>query len=298
LIAPLRAGAYALRRPIGAAVRRPLAAAAIVLAVAAAIVAVGSLRLVTNNLAAALTRAPVAPQLVVYLEPSVNPERIAAIGEAIAAVPATLAVRRVSAAEARAELELALGEDATALDELAPELLPASLEVSLRGGVRDVAAAHPFIGRLESLDGVEAVEVLGDWSERTAALVDGLAAVAEILLFLFAGAAAFVVAALMRLAAAPDPREAALLERLGAGLASTVGARATAGAIQGAAGGALACLILFSLYLAAAPAAAALLSGTIGGGSLAFLPAVELAALAGGGAAIGAIGAALAAPRR
>lgn len=293
----LRAGAYAVRRGVSQAAGDPLAGLGVAMAVAAAALSVGVLRLAAHNLERATQRANLAPQLVIYLDPEVTAGRSHAIESAVDAVPAVESVKAVSGAEAMASLTLALGEDAGLVAGLEPDLLPPSLEVRFRDGVRGVAAIDPFVDRLEALAGVDDVEVLGGWTERADALLDGLRAVGGWLTLLFAAAAAFVVAALMRLGARPDPVRRELLERLGAGAGFAAAPAVVAAGLRGAAGGLLACLVLYALFVAAEPSVSAIFAGSLGAAPLVFLPGLELGALVAGGAAVGALGAGLAAPR-
>ena len=52
--------------------------------------------------------------------------------------------------------------------------MPYSLELTLHGGVRDVASIHPFVDKLTKHPAVDDVAVLGDWTERANSLLSGL----------------------------------------------------------------------------------------------------------------------------
>lgn len=295
---PLRAGAYTVRRGLSQLRDRPLASAAICVAVGAAVLAVGVVRLATHNLEQTIAAAELSPQLVVYLEHGVGADDAAEIAAALEAVPAIESVAQVSGRQALTELALTLGEDADLIAGLEDDFLPFSLELTLRGGVRDVAAIHPFVDRLSRHPAVDDVAVLGDWTERANSLLAGLAAAGQLLLLFFAGFAAFVVAALMRLAAAPDPVEAELLHRLGASPGFGWMPKVVAGAVRGGLGAVLACVALWAVFAAASPTVSTALAGTLGpphGSALSFVPLAELAALIAGGAAVGGLGASLAA---
>lgn len=292
---PLRAGVFAVRRGLAQLRARPLAGVAICAAVGAAVLAAGVVRLATHNLEQTIAGVELSPQLVVYLEPHVGADDAAEIAAALEAVPAIDSVAQVSGRQALAELALTLGEDAELIAGLEDDFLPYSLELTLRGGVRDVASIHPFVDRLSRHPAVDDVAVLGDWTERANSLLSGLAAAGQLLLLLFAGFAAFVVAALMRLAATPDPAEVELLHRLGASPGFGWAPGVVAGAIRGGLGAALACVALWCVFVAAGPSVSATLAGTLGVDAVSFLPGVELAALIAGGAAVGGVGASLAA---
>lgn len=293
----LRAAVDALRRGVREAGRRPVLALAIALAVAAGALSVGVLRLAAHNLERAAAGADLAPQLVIYLDAELDAERVRALEGAVAAVPAVESVQRVSAEEALASLTLSLGEDAGLIDGVEPELLSDSLEVRFRGGVRGVAEVHPFVDRLEGLAGVADVEVLGGWTERAGAMLGGLETLGRWLTLLFAASAVFVVAVLMRLAAARDPAELELLDRLGASRRFVAAPSMVAAGLRGAAGGLLACLVLYGLFAAASGPLSSLLAGGAGAARIVFLPGLDVVALVGGSAAVGALGAGLAAPR-
>jgi cell division transport system permease protein len=263
--------------------------------VAAAVLAAGVVRLATYNLERTIAAVELSPQLVVYLEHGVGAERAVEIAAALEAVPAVDRVAVVSGRQALTELALTLGEDADLIDGLEDDFLPFSLELALRGGVRDVATIHPFIDRIDNLPEVADVDVLGDWTERANSLLGGLASAGRLLLLLFAGCAAFVVAALMRIAATPDPSEVELLHRLGASPSFGWAPGVVAGIVRGAIGASIAAVALWGVFVAAGPAVSSLLVGTLGAETVAFLPGVELFALIAGGAGVGGLGGLLAA---
>ena len=292
---PLRAATYGLCRGLSQLGSRPIAGIAICAAIAAAVLAAGVVRLVTHNLETTIAGVELSPQLVVYLEHGVGADEAGEIAAALEAVPAIDSVAQVSGREALTQLALTLGEDADLIAGLEDDFLPISLEVTLRGGVRDVAGIHPFVDRLSSHPAVDDVAVLGDWTERANSLLAGLAAAGQLLLLLFAGVAAFVVAALARLAARPDPVEVELLHRLGASPSFGWAPGVVAGIARGGIGAALGCLALWAVFAAAAPPVSSALAATLGVDSIAFLPGAELAALIAGGAGVGGAGASLAA---
>lgn len=291
----LRAGAYAFGRGLSRLRSRPLAGLAMAVVVAAAVLAAGVVRLATYNLERTIATVELSPQLVVYLEHGVGERRAAEIADALEAVPAVASVRVVSGRQALTELALTLGEDADLIEGLEDDFLPYSLELDLQGGVRDVATIHPFVDRLDNLPAVADVEVLGDWTERANSLLGGLASAGQLLLLLFAGCAAFVVAALMRIAATPDPVEVELLHRMGASPSFGWGPEVVAGVIRGGVGASLACVALWGVFVAAGPSVSAVLDGILGAGAVSFLPGAELVALIAGGAGVGGLGSMLAA---
>lgn len=291
---PLRAGLYTVGRGLDQLRARPLAGLAICVAVGAAVLAAGVVRLATHNLEQTIAGAELSPQLVVYLDQRIDAEGATELATALESVTAIDSVAVVSGRQALTELSLTLGEDAELIAGLEDDFLPFSLELTLRGGVRDVASIHPFVDRLSKHPAVDDVALLGEWTERANSLLGDLASAGQLLVLLLAGFAVFIVAALMRLAATPDPAEVELLHHLGASPHFGWMPGVVAGLVRGAVGSALACLALWAVFVAAGPSVSATLAGTLGIDTLTFLPGAELAVLIAGGAGVGAVGASLA----
>ena len=128
----------------------------------------------------------------------------------------------VAPADAAKRLERALGADAALLDGVDLASLPATVEVTLSPGVRDVISMSPLLGALRANPGVE--DVIVEDGGDTAKSTDTLATLRA---FVYAGAALLaglaivvVLAAIAAVRPSPsrrDRQERAVLHLLGAG---------------------------------------------------------------------------------
>lgn len=269
---------------------RPLAAAAAACAIACGFALLAVTAAAGHN-AAALTGAWSGEAgMIVYLDDGVDAARARAIGDTLGALPAVEGVTYVPPERALEELRELLGAGSPAATALEPGLLPGALEVALKDGVADVAAAAPLVARLEATAGVDEVVFAGDWVARVRAASRAAGRVASIAWLLCAIACAYVVAAAvrLRLGAAPpgEPRAWAVA---GATEWFVRGPRAVEGALLGAAGAALGVAVGWTLFAAAREPVASALAESFGGASvhLTWLPAGAVLRMVALGAGIG-----------
>ena len=124
-------------------------------------------------------------------------------------------VSRVTIRRALEQLRDALGERDEIIEGIEIGMLPASLEVTLAEGVKDVAAAHPVVDRLAATAGVEEVEFLGEWVDDLTAFLGGVrGATAALFIFVTIACIAIIWAA-MRLGMRRRNREAEIVELCG-----------------------------------------------------------------------------------
>src|SRR5207245_2334594 len=137
-----------------------VAVSAIVL-ITLSLAALGGFWLVSSNLDRAVARWRDRVRIVVYLKREPSPGDVASLLERVRTTPGVAAVAFVGKAEALRGLKQVLGKDASVVDQLPANPLPASLEVTPAA-----AAATPEGARLAALP--EADEVAGsvDWVEQ------------------------------------------------------------------------------------------------------------------------------------
>ncbi len=289
-----RALYYAAKRGLADVVSSPKTSLAITCAIAASLIAAGVIRLVGHNITAKTDVASSSPQLVVYLHADVEMPRARAIAGALESLRGTTSAEVVDSAEAHARLELALASDPDLVEGLADVQLPISIEVGLRTGLRDTAGMHPFADKLKAVDGVDSVEVLGEWTERGPHLVAALEKGSRWLLLLLSICAVFVAVVVMRFAARRPANVRALYRQLGASFLVTQVPGFVSGAVRGVSGAAVALLALLVFFRIGAAAIEQSLALSLGEMPLTFLPPLDVAAMLFGGAFIGAVAAAIA----
>lgn len=289
---------YSVGRALGNLRRRPSLAVVTIGAVAVGLVLVGVVRLAGSNLESATARWGSGVQMVVYLEDGTPPERVDRIVEALEQLPAVSGTHYVSEDEAMDRLRESLGEQDELVAGIETDMLPASIEISLRDGVRDVAAAHPVVERLENVPGVEEVEFPGAWVDRMTSLSSSLSHAAWFVLLLVAFAAASMVLAALRLTLAGRRREVATLELLGASRRFVRAPMLVEGVLQGVAGAVVSLAVLWTLFRVTSEPVGGALGAAFGEFQVSFLPAADLLGVVALGAALGLVGSWLASGQR
>jgi cell division transport system permease protein len=236
-------------------------------------------------------------QMVVYLDDGTDPAAARKIAQALRQAGGVERVDYVPADQALERLKGSLGERGALLDGIETGYLPASLEVSLAPGVREMASASPLVSRLRATPGIEEVEFLGDWVDKVAALHRTLRLLAAALAAAVALACVYVVAGTIKLGMAARKDEIEVLSLVGATERFVRGPLLVEGALQGLLGAGLAVGVLFIVFRLGAPAVAGALSGATGQLELSFLPAMQIGLALCTGAGLGFLGSALAVGR-
>lgn len=294
----------ALRRTATLATRRPRAGLWTLLALSCALFLAGIAAIAAATVECWADAHPGrGGNMVVYLGDGVDPARASALVGELRALHGVERAELVSAAESASRLTRALGADPALLDGVDLASLPASVEVTLAPGVREVVAMSPTVRALRGAPGVAEVVVEpagsdvgsvggdgsdggdgGDSGDRIAGALRGARGIAWTAAALLAGLALVIVLAAVRVRLDRSAREAAVLDLLGAPPGFAAIPSALAGALQGAVAAVVAALAIGlilhgpggpggAIELAAPPAAAiagliaiGALAGLIGGG--------------------------------
>jgi len=288
----------ALRRTATLATRRPRAALWTLLALSCALFVAG----IAAIAAASVDRwAEAHPgrggTMVVYLGDGVDQARAEALVGELRALRGVERAELVAGPESASRLVRALGAAPALLDGVDVASLPASVEVNLAPGVRDVVAMSPTVRALRGAPGVADVVVepaLGQFGgdgddggdDRLAVALRTARGVGWTAAALLAGLALIIALAAVRVRLDRSAREATVLQLLGA----PPGFVAIPSALAGALHGVLAALV-------AALAIGAVLHGprgSLGVLELASPPATAIAGLVALGALVGLVGGGLA----
>ena len=180
--------------------------------------------------------------LVGYLRPEVPAERADEMTRAIAALPGVLRVELVGPDETARRLSEALGAQAALLADIEPGALPASIEIVVEAGGRDVLTSSPLFRDLAASDAVAEVEVVGEWSDRTGVLLAWTSRLADAGAELVVATLVLAGFLMLRLLLGQDSEEARVARLLGAPLGFLAAPRMLAGALVGLAAVGLAML--------------------------------------------------------
>jgi cell division protein FtsX len=299
----------ALRRAATLAPRRPRAALWTLLALSCALFIAGLAAIAGATVDRWVEAHPGrGDSMVVYLGDGVDQARALSLVGELRALHGVERAELVPAAESASRLYRALGSDPALLDGVDVTSLPASVEVTLAPGVRDVVAMSPTVRALREAPGVADVVVepggsgaggaggdaSGDASgdDRIAGWLRTARGVAWTAAALFAGLALVIALAAVRVRLDRSAREAAVLQLLGAPPGFVAIPSALAGALHGAVAGAVAALAL-GLVLHG-PGGSTGSGGSFWAIELASPPAAAIAGLVAIGALIGLIGGGLA----
>jgi len=238
--------ASALRRTAHIAIRRPRAALWTLLALTAALLSAGLAGLAAAHLGDWTRAEPTSASMVIYLGDGVDETRAAGLVAELAKLPGVERAELVTANESAARLQRALGGDAALLEGVELASLPASVEVMLAPGVRDVIAMSPTVHALRGTQGVD--DIVVDDAERASGTLRVVRLVAWTGAALLAGLALIIVLASIRVRFDRDRREAAVVYLLGGRSTFVIVPTALAGALQGVLAAALAAGAFYAGY--------------------------------------------------
>lgn len=260
----------AVRRTARIACERPRATIWTLLAVTAALFAVGLSALAAEHVDRWTRATPGSASMVVYLGEGVDDARASALAAELAKLPGVERAELVAAAESAARLQQSLGADSALLEGVELASLPASVEVTLAPGVRDVIAMSPTVRALRGTEGVDDIIVEDAGAERVASTLGTVRLATWTAAALLAGLALLVALSAIRLCFERGERELAVAQLLGASPFFLVVPTALAGALHGALAAALAAGALYAGLAMYGDAIVLALRGVFG--------AVELAA--------------------
>jgi cell division transport system permease protein len=287
MLRALQAGFAAIRRA-------PLVQAVAVGTVAVSLLLVGLTRLAAINVDVLADSWGRDVEVIVYLEDGVTPVRVRKISDAVSKLPGVSGVRLIDGKEAYARLRRSLGDRGALLDGIEESLLPASLEVTLRDGIKGAVRLQPELERLRRVPGVEEVERMGDWVDRLLAAARLLRLGGLVLAALVGMACLYVVSSTIRLGVFARREEIEILKLVGATDGFVKAPFLVEGAVQGTVGALLANAMLYGVFRVAAPEIQSALGTALLASPLRFLGPGELLLTVLIGGALGIVGSDLA----
>ena len=256
-----------------------------IFSLAVAFICLASALLVVVNLAAVRDRWSRAGRATVYLRDGIADSDVDALVAALKGTEGVSKVRYVSRTDARKEVLAETGDDQLAA--LPEEAFPSSVELSFAESIDDMQLNVVAL-KLRSLPSVEMVETYHRWTERLSALLRGGVTASLFLALVVFGAVVSVVASTMRLLLEKRRLEVEVLRLVGATTRFVCRPFVVEGAMQGAAGAAVAVALLAGLYAIVAGRFDTQLA-TLLGIQPAFLPWSVIAGMLGVGAVLGSL---------
>ncbi len=235
---------YFIRRALRNMRQWPLLCSAAVLTMAVALATVATFFLVVVNieqLAASWTQEV---QVVAYLENSPKPQEVPKLLKTLQAFPELESASYVSKDDALKRFRKRLGEDASLLEGVERDVLPASFELGLKAEYRNQQGIDQVIKRLENTIDVEELRYGQQWLERFNAFVDMLRFIGMVLGGFLLFAALFIVSNTIKLTLYARRDELEIMALVGATMRFIKIPFLLEGALQGLAGGLLALVFL------------------------------------------------------
>ena len=208
----------------------------------------GGFMLVETNLQKLLKGWGEQIQITAYLHSDVAAEGPTGLLERVRAMPEVERVRHISREQAWRDFQAALGTQSGLLDGLPREVLPASIEISLRPAQRDGAAVEALAERLKKENDIASVEYPQEWVERLGLVmlaVEWIKWTFAAVLFL---ATFFIVGSTVKLAILARKDEVEIMQLIGASEELIQAPFVIEGMIQGLAGASLAVAGLGATY--------------------------------------------------
>jgi cell division transport system permease protein len=281
-----------LRRALINLWRAPLPSLLAVVTIALALFLGGALAFSILGARALLTSWGAQRTVTAYVDRALSEEQVRALAERLRADHPGVEVVLVSPAQALDRLRVQLGDLGGALDGLSRNPLPATLELTPRGG-GDLRA---LADRVSNVGGVAEVDYGREWVDRLEALGGALRGFGTASLALLGFAALLVVANTIRLAVYARRDEIEIMKLVGATDGYVRAPFLLEGALQGLCGAALAAAGLLAVQRLVLPRAAAAFAFAAGA-SAPHLAAQHCALLAAAGALVGLCGSYLAVGR-
>jgi len=281
-----------LRRAVEAMARGPFTTAVAVGTIFVAVLLTGLFAAVLGGGERLLAAWAGDVQLSVYLETGANLAAAAAAAEKLAG---GREVEAVTPAEALRRLRASLGPEASVLDGVGDDVLPASVEVRAPGV--SLGEARALARQLEAVPGAREVDFGNAWLERVERLLRQLRWAGLLLFGALALGTAVLVSNTLRLGVFARRDEIEIMRLVGATDAWVEAPFLIEGVLQGILGSALAAAALVGLHALVAPRVAAAVGLAAPLTLRDVLPGELLLALVGGGAALGLLASALAVGR-
>jgi len=266
-----------------------VAVSAVVL-IGISLVALGGFWLLSSNLGRAVAEWRERVRIVVYLKREPAPAEVAALLQRVQDAGSIASAVYVGKADALQSLRRALGKDATVLEQLPSNPLPASIEVTPTHAAATPDGTRALIARLGALPDVEEVAGGLEWVERLAHWQRLLELIGLGVGALLGSAAILTVTTATTLVLHARRQETEIMRLVGAAEILVRLPLLLQGMLQGLFGAALALVALKATHRLVAPHLDPLLNVTIGLPTLHFLPLSSLAALILAGTLLGGVG--------
>ena len=229
-------------------------------------------------------------QVIVYFEQELTPQELGTLKSRVKSLPGTSEITYISKDDAMKRFRSRLKGQESLLDGVSTEVLPASIEISLKSGNRDSDSVESYVARLKKFPGIGEVQYGEEWVRRFTTFINFMRLVGALLGGFLLLAVVFIVSNTIKLTIYARQQELELLGLVGATRLFIRAPFLIEGVIQGAAGSFLAIVILTACYFGFLHNAGNFLSFKPADAGLQFLPAAYLSGVFFGGMLLGFLG--------
>lgn len=229
-------------------------------------------------------------QVTVYLENEPSPQELSGLRSKITALKGTESVSHISKEEAFKIFRLRLRGQESLLEGVKPDLLPASLEITLKRNSRDSESVESYVSRLKKIPGVGEVQYGEEWVRKLTNFMQFTRLLVTLLGGFLLISVLFIVSNTIKLTIYARRDELELLSLVGATRLFIKAPFMIEGIIQGALGSFLSLVLLSASYYLFLYNAGDLLIFSPTSSGLQFLPPVYLAGIILTGILLGFVG--------
>lgn len=229
-------------------------------------------------------------QVTAYFDTEPSPQELSTIMSRVKALDGTERVGYVSKQEAMKRFRNRLKGQETLLDGVPADVLPSSIEITLKRKSREDAAMEVYVARLRKVPGIAEVQYGEEWVRRFNTFMNFLRFVGALLGGFLLMAVLFIVSNTIKLTIYARKEEIELMELVGATRFFIKAPFLIEGIIQGAAGAILALLILVAAYFGFLHSATNFVNFSSSITGLSFLPPIYIVGILAGGVILGFLG--------
>lgn len=229
-------------------------------------------------------------QITTYFDHELSPQESTALRGRIMALNGTERIDYVSRDEAMKRFSSRLKGQEALLEGVQADVLPASLEITLKRGSRSSEAIEAYAAQLKKIPGISEVQYGAEWVRRFSTFMNFMRVVGALLGSFLVLAGIFIVSNTIKLTIYARKDELEVLGLVGATRFFIKAPFLIEGILQGAAGALLAVLLLAGCYLAFLHNTGNFLSFDPANMGLKFLTFPQLACIFFGGIGVGFLG--------
>jgi cell division transport system permease protein len=229
-------------------------------------------------------------QVTTYFEQELAPATISSLKQSVLALRGTERAVYVAKDEAFRRFQNRLKGQASLLEGITPDVLPASLEITLKRDHRSSEAVEAYVAGLKRLPGITEVQYGEEWVRRFNTFMNFIRLVGALLGGFLVISVIFIVSNTIKLTIYARRDELEVLGLVGATRFFIRAPFLIEGILQGAAGALLAILLLTACYFIFLHNAGNFLTFNSSTAGLIFLPNIHLAGIFLGGIALGFLG--------